>query len=177
MKHILSTLFISRTFLNKKIHDLLIHTFRNLYNITLNRLFLSTFENLFYSISNVSFVGKLRAQWVVVGTELCSHFLVAHEVGFKFLRILILGLDFNWRNVRLGELVFHYIEFQVFLLFDLLRQQRLNLRLRWHDYCFFTKAIFFGLINSHIRTGRFRGSGGICDRGVITAKRTVRRNY
>ena len=88
MKHILRTWSCSQRFLNKKIHILLIHTFRSLYNITLNRLFLSTFENPFFSISNVSFVGKFWARMDVVGTELCSHFLVAHAFGLNFLRIL-----------------------------------------------------------------------------------------
>ena len=45
----------------------------------------------FFGISNISFVGKLRARMVIVGTELCSHFLFAHAFGLIFLRILILG--------------------------------------------------------------------------------------
>ena len=32
-------------------------------------------------------------------------------VGLNFYRILILGLDLYWRDVRLGKLVLHYIEF------------------------------------------------------------------
>ena len=39
------------------------------------------------------------------------------------------------------------------------------------------KASLVELINSHIRTGRFRGGEGIGDIGNITAKRTMRRNY
>ena len=88
-------------------------TLKSFDNITLNRLFCTTLENPFFSILNVSFVGNLRAQRVAVETELCSHFLVAHEVGLNFLRILILGVNLNWLNVRLGVLDCHYIEFQV----------------------------------------------------------------
>ena len=134
MKHILRAWFYSKRFLNKKIHDLLIHTFRSLFNYTLNRLFYLTFQNYFFRISNVSFVCKLRARRFVVRTELCSHFLIAHEVCLNLLRILIFGLDMNWWNVRLWKLAFHYIKFPVFLVFDLLQQQWLNLRLRWFAY-------------------------------------------
>ena len=82
-------------------HDLLMPTFRSRCNHTLYKLILSTFDDLFFGILNVSLVGKLNARRVVVRTELCSYFLVAHKVGRNFFCILILGLNLNWRNVRL----------------------------------------------------------------------------
>ena len=85
----------------------------------LNRLFPSTFENALFGISNVGLVGELRARLVVVWTKLRSHFLVVDKLAFNFLRILILGLDLNWRNVRLRDLVLHYIKLQVLRLFEL----------------------------------------------------------
>ena len=78
------------------------HTLRNIFNYDLNRLFLSTFKDSFFGISNDSFVGKVRARRVVVGTELCRHFLVAHKVGFNFLRIMIIGrYRLNWRDAKI----------------------------------------------------------------------------
>ena len=107
------------------------------------RLFLSTFQDSFFGIQNISFVSKLRARRVVVKTELCSHFPVAHAFGLNFLRIQILGLDLNWQNVRLGKLVLHYIELQVLWLLDLLRQQRLNLRLRGQANLLFERQLLW----------------------------------
>ena len=64
----------------------------------------------------------------------CFRYAIAHTVGLIFYRILILGLDLNWRDVRLGKLVIHYIELQVFRSFHLPRQQRLNLPLLGQAY-------------------------------------------
>ena len=155
---ILRTWFCSSRFLNKKIHNLLIHIFRSLYNISLNRLILSTFKNPFFSLSNITFASKLRTRRVVVGTELCSHFLVAHEVCLNYRRIFILS------NFRFSLFSTSFENNGFICGFDDLLIS-------------FSKASFFGLINSHIRTGSFRGGGGIGDRGGITAKITVRRNY
>ena len=82
------------------------------------------FENPFLGISNVSIVGKLTARRIVAETELFCHFLVAYAVGHNFLRILILGLDLNWRNVRLGYLVLYYLELQLLWAVGLLQHQQ-----------------------------------------------------
>ena len=103
---------------------------------TLNSFFLLTFKNSLFGDSNIGFVCKLRARRVVVGTKLCRHFLVAYAVGLNFLRNLIFDLDLNWRDVRLGELVLHNIDFKIIWSFDFPRQQRFNLRLRGQAHLF-----------------------------------------
>ena len=60
----------------------------------------------------------------------CFCYAIAYTVGLNFYRILILGLDLNWRDVRLEKLVLHNIELQVFRWFHLSRQQRLDLPYR-----------------------------------------------
>ena len=88
-----------------------------------------TFKNSLFGDSNVSFLGKLGGRRVVDGSELDSHFLVAHEVGLYFRRILRLRFyRLIWRAVRLGELVLYYIKYQIQRSFNLIRQ-RLNLQL------------------------------------------------
>ena len=132
-----------RKFFNNKIHDFLIQTLWNIFNYTLNRLFFSKLENSFFGISNVSFVDKLRARKVVVGTELCRNFLVSHAVGLNFLRILIHGLNLNLRDVRLLELVLHYIDLHILWSFDFSRQQRLNWRLRRQAHLFLERQFLW----------------------------------
>ena len=115
--------------------------YRKYFKQNSNSFHLSTFENSLFGDSNVGFVSKLRARRVVVGTKLCRHFLVAHALGCNFLRIRLLGLDLNWRDVRLGELVLHYIDLQNLWSFDFLRLQRLNLRLQGQAHLLLERQI------------------------------------